>query len=381
MFALRWIKSLVAPKIRPLNRAVVSRSAFVGNYELLRNLRKDSAMFPVVKSNAYGHGIEGAVRALSRTDCAMVAVDSYAECQFVMAHSKKDALVLGETAPENYREFDFERTAFCVWNPATVRHLVSMGRPCRVHLFFNTGMNREGVDESGLDALLAELANQRSVTVEGTCSHLSSADEADPSATEAQIAVFKRLHARVEAAGHAPKFRHIGASAGLLKIRDPFFNAFRPGIALYGFNPLSKEDPAFQNGVGLRPAMRVTSTVTAIRKVAPGGRVGYNGTFAAERESAVATLPFGYFEGLDRRLSNRGTLTKNGSRLPIAGRVSMNYSMVDATGADIAVGDEITVFSNDPRDPNSIESVAKEIGTIPYEVLVGLSGGMRREWE
>lgn len=178
-------------------------------------------------------------------------------------------------------------------------------------------MNREGVREIGLDALLAVLAKYPNLSVEGVCSHLSSADETDFRPTEKQIAVFKRCCARIEAAGHRPVFRHIGASAGLLKIDDPFFNAFRPGIALYGFNPLSKTDSAYANGAGLKPVMKVFSTITAVQETAAEEGVGYNLTRTVGKGSKIAAVPFGYFEGLDRKLSNAGTFLWKKRPLPV----------------------------------------------------------------
>lgn len=321
------------------------------------------------------------MKALAKTDCEAIAVDSFVEYQFVRKFTKKDALVLGETHPDNYAAFDRSRTVFCVWNPDTAERLGKTGKPYRVHIFLNTGMNREGVREIGLDALLAVLSKHPNVSVEGVCSHLSSADETDGEPTEKQIAAFKRCYARIEAAGHSPAFRHIGASAGLLKIDDPFFNAIRPGIALYGFNPLSKDDPSCANGAGLRPVMKIVSTVTAVQETGADEGVGYNLTHAAKKGSRIAAVPFGYFEGLDRRLSNAGTFLWKKRALPLVGRVCMNLSMADATGTGLRTGDEVTVVSDDPKSPNGVEAMAIAVGTIPYEILVRFPANMRREWK
>lgn len=369
------------PNVKSLNRMEVSKKAFLSNYAVLRALREDAAFFPVVKSNAYGHGIEGAVKVLSKTDCEAIAVDSFVEYQFVRKFSKKDALVLGETHPENYAAFDLARTVFCIWNPETAERLGKTGKIFRIHIFLNTGMNREGVREIGLDALLAVLAKYPNLSVEGVCSHLSSADETDFTPTEKQIATFKRCYARIEAAGHVPTFRHIGASAGTLKIDDPFFNAFRPGIALYGFNPLSAEDPSYANGAGLKPVMKIFSTVTAVQEISAEEGVGYNLTHQAEKGARIAAIPFGYFEGLDRRLSNKGTFLWKKRVLPLVGRVCMNLSMADATGTNLRVGDEITVVSDNPKARNGVENLARETGTIPYEILVRFPSNMRRDWK
>jgi alanine racemase len=118
-----------------------------------------------VKSNAYGHGLREIVEILSSTDAKMIAVDSVLEYETVRRYSDKDILILGETLPENYRMFDIQRTAMCIWNIGTLEYLISQNKPYRIHLFLNTGMNREGIQESELDIFLQKL-KQSSIVLE-----------------------------------------------------------------------------------------------------------------------------------------------------------------------------------------------------------------------
>jgi alanine racemase len=121
------------------------------------------SIFPVVKSNAYGHGIKEIVEILNHTNAQMIAVDSLLEYQIVTRNSKKRILVLGETLCENYEFFDHKNTSFCIWNVSTLEYLISLKKPFHIHLFINTGMNREGIQERELDLFLSKLADSQIV--------------------------------------------------------------------------------------------------------------------------------------------------------------------------------------------------------------------------
>lgn len=146
-----------------LNWIEISRENILSNYDHIRSLRPESSVFPVVKSNAYGHGIKEIVSILDDTDATMIAVDSLLEYQIVTRNSKKRILVLGETLCENYEFFDHNNTSFCIWNVSTLEYLITLNKPFRIHIFLNTGMNREGIQERELDLFLSKLSHSNIV--------------------------------------------------------------------------------------------------------------------------------------------------------------------------------------------------------------------------
>ena len=125
----------------------------------------------------------------------------------------------------------------------------------------------------------------------------------------------------------------------------------------------------------------MTTKIAQIKSIGPSDKVGYNGTFAAKRPTQIAILPIGYYDGLDRRLSNKGTVLLNSLSCPIVGRISMNITTVDlGQNSQAKVGDEILVISSSPDDPNSAAQIANASATIPYDILVHLSPiNIRRE--
>ena len=123
---------------------------------------------------------------------------------------------------------------------------------------------------------------------------------------EEQITLFKEMYYKVLEYGHTPKWRHIGNSAGLLKMQDDFFNAYRPGLALYGYNPLSNDDPLFERGERLQPALSLSSVIVSLNELEVGDGVSYgNSQWKSDKTQITATVPFGYFEGLPRRVKDK----------------------------------------------------------------------------
>ena len=160
-----------------MNIISISRRNIIHNYEHLHSLQDHAAMFPVLKSNAYGHGLEQVAKILNRTDAEYIVVDSYPEYVIAKKYSRKPILVLWETLDENYKYFDFKITTFCVYNVGTLQYLADRGKELDVHIFINTWMNREGVNEEQLWDVLDLLEKNPHVKVSGVMSHLHSGDE------------------------------------------------------------------------------------------------------------------------------------------------------------------------------------------------------------
>ena len=140
---LDFLKRLFHPRVTPMNTIYIDHDAILHNMQHLQKLQPHAVLFPVIKSNAYGHGIKQIVQILDKTDVPYVVVDSFPEYCIVKKQSDKNILLLGETLPENYRFFDPKKVTFCVYNLRTLEKLGQSGKPTKIHLFINTGMQRE----------------------------------------------------------------------------------------------------------------------------------------------------------------------------------------------------------------------------------------------
>ena len=152
----------------------------------------------------------------------------------------------------------------------------------------------------------------------------------------------------------------------------------RLGIGLYGINPFPKSHPLHAKLTGLRPAMRLVSTITKVIELKKGDKVSYNYTFTAPKDMKIGVLPLGYFEGVNRVLSNKGVIKIGDKFTPIVGRVCMNHTMISLEGLEAKVGDEVVVYSNNPKDKNAIDNIEAEHSLFDYSLLTSLSHDIRR---
>jgi len=236
-----------------------------------------------------------------------------------------------------------------------------------------------------LDEAIKLLTQNPYVKLEGACTHLADADSSDTLFVEQQIKVWNRIAATLRTRLPTLRYWHVAASAGVRLSGQIDANVARVGLGLYGLSALSRDavpqktrrDPSPTSN--LAPVLSVTTMITSIRTLRPGQHVGYNGTWTAHRPARIATIPLGYFEGLDRRLSNSGFVQVGGVLCPIVGRISMNIASIDVTQVPAAtVGDRVIVFSADPSAANSIAGAARLANTIPYDLLVHIPQHLRR---
>ncbi len=373
---MHLIRQIIKPKYETLNRIEINAGNIIANFDYLKSLQPGTEIFPVLKANAYGHGLKEVCRILNRTSAKMVIVDSYPEAQIVYRHFRGKVLVLGEMPFKAYYYAKLRRTEFVVYNEETLRHLAQFGKKAKIHLFLNSGMNREGIKD-----LPAFIANNKEyldkVEINGFCSHLASADSRSTSNTE-QEDTFLTALGQLRNAGYFPRWVHLGNSAAIFWADNKLLTAFRPGLALYGYSPFPDGE---ENTLSLQPALEIYSQIVSLQELAADERVSYNETYRAPNNTQIAVIPFGYYEGLDRRLSNRAELIICGNdcfKARVAGRVCMNLTCLDAGKANVQIGDEVQVVSSKSDDVNSVENLSTLMETISYEFLVKLQPNIRR---
>ena len=367
---LTRLRKKIKSDLKTLNTIYISKQAILQNLDFLQKLQPNSVFFPVLKSNAYGHGILQMLEILKGQNFPYLAVDSYPEYQLIHKHSDFDVLLIGETLPENYRFFDLKRTAFAVYTLQVLKALAQLKKKVRLHLFFNTWMPSEWIQEQDLPQILAFLQEHKNLEVEGVMSHLHSADVG--LWIEEQVWSFKSMAAQLEKAWFSPKRKHISASAGILRLRDSYFTACRPWLLLYGYHPFEDEQDSW-----LQPALSLFSTIVSVQILKAGEWVSYNQRRKAEKNCRIATIPFGYYEGWLRNLSWKLKYFYQGKLFPQLGTICMNLSSCLAN-EEMKIGDRIELISVQKDAWNSIEQIAQLAETIPYEVLIRLEKGIRR---
>jgi alanine racemase len=262
-----------------------------------------------------------------------------------------------------------------------------------VHIEIDTGMSRQGaVSPDGLAPLLARFTTAGPLRLGGIMTHLYAADEADGRVTAEQLIRLDAALDEVAAAGLHPQWLNVGNSAALLDGRAEAIGAqarargmkalLRPGLALYGLVP--RFDPAEPDAFaaarsGLRPVLAWKSAVVSVRSVPAGTVVGYNGTFVATEPMRLALIAAGYGDGLTRSLGNRFSLLIRGQRAPIAGRISMDQTVLDVTDIpDVQPGDEVVVIGSQGEESITAHDHADAAHTIPWEIFTRIAPRVTR---
>ena len=328
------------------------------------------AVCPVLKSNAYGHGLTEIAKILAKEDPEFLIVDSlYEAYQLKKAKITTPILILGYTFHENLKAgLPFH---FVASDLETLRALAKLKLP--IHVEIDTGIARTGFTLDELGSQIEEISAAKPNIV-GVFTHFADADNPETDQyTKLQCQKFSRALQLLKSAGFTPKWVHASNSAGALKTQVPELNMARVGISLYGLNPLKASDPQFQKLAGLEPVMEVSSTIIAIKNLKRGDKASYNCTFEAPRDMRIGIIPFGYYEGLPRSLSNKA---------PFLGRICMNHALIDLNEPEFASlkpGDPFVVYSRDKSSPLSFHKMAEKAGTITYELTTKIAESMRRE--
>ncbi len=378
---ISYFRQFFKAKYPTLNRLEISAAAIKNNFSFLQTLQPQAQIIPVLKSNAYGHGLKEICQILNSTKAEMVAIDSYPEAQIVYRYFHGQVLLIGEMPTSAYKYLRWPRTEICVYNSATLRALVALGINAKIHLFVNTGMNREGIKD--LKKFWHEhLDCWPHVEIKGLCSHLADAEGDNESNKIQQENFFKDLEF-LNSQGCFPKSVHLGNSAGIFVLNDKRLTAFRPGLAVYGYSPFPSASVHYEATQALRPALRLLSTVVSVQSILAGETVSYNAGYQAATDTQIAVIPFGYYEGLDRRLSNLANfqlLNKNNKIIvKLAGKVCMNLCCLDVGREEgLEPGCEVVLISPEKTDVNSLENLARLQGSIVYELLVKLQSNIRK---
>ncbi len=359
------------PEMRPW--AEVDLDAVAHNLTAFADLVRPAKMLAVVKADAYGHGALAVARAASEAGVAMLGTATVAEgVALRRAGIRTPLLVMGPAHGEEGAAASAGLT-ITVFDDAGLRGAAEARREGApgVHLKFDTGMTRLGFSPERADEV-AERAAAGGLAVEGVFTHLAAAED-DLEFSQHQLKRFAPAATAVRA--RFPRsIRHAAATAAALTHPESRLDLIRLGLGLYGLLPA----PHLASRVALRPAMTLWGKVAQVRRIAPGETVGYGRTYAAAAPEWIATVTVGYGDGYPRFLSGKGHLLAGDRRVPVVGRVSMDYLTVSLGFGEAAPvvqpGDAVLVFG--PRLP--VEELAGAASTISYEILTSIAPRVRR---
>lgn len=366
-----------------LNEIIIDPTALVANYHYFQTLNPQAVVCPVLKSNAYGHGLIQIAKIVDeKINPPFIMVDSlYEAYQILEQKIKTPILIMGYTDPHNYtikKKLPFH---FGVSDIDTLFSLNKYQPGASIHIKIDTGMCRLGIQQEDVLNFINALKKCPHLKIEGVFSHFSQADNPKKiTYTNNQIKLFKKITQIFEDNGFSFKYKHIAATAGASYIHDPYFNLIRLGIGLYGISPFGPHTEIGRlQRLTLQPALEFNSEIALIKNIRPGSQVGYGGTYTAKQYELIAIITAGYHEGIPRQLSNKASFQIGNTNCPLVGNVSMNMSTVKIPRTiNAKIGNKITIISANANSPCSVYKLSSILKTIPYTILTGLYPSTRR---
>ncbi|MDL2297084.1 alanine racemase [Bacteroidales bacterium OttesenSCG-928-E04] len=355
----------------------VSFPAIIHNLNFFRSkLNPGTKVVAMVKALCYGLGDAELIHEICYHNIDYLAVAYTDEGVHLRNRNiKTPIIVLGAEAHsfDMMVEYNLEPEIFNFHYLDRLQHILNNHPEItifNIHIKLDTGMHRLGFDEDDIDLLIQRVKANPKLKIATLFSHLaSSEDTQDDEFTKLQIARFEQMSQKFIQAFDYPILRHILNSSGIVRFPEAQFEMVRLGLGLYGFSPIEEVRKQLQHAVTLK------TIITQLKNVKKGETIGYNRAFTLREDMTVAVIPIGYADGLPLTMSNgNGKVIVRGEQRRILGKISMDMTVIDVTGLDAQIGDEVIVYSAE----NPVDEVAKKIHTIPYQLLTAISKRVQR---
>ena len=344
------------------------------NFNKIKKFVSPAKMMPILKANAYGHGLVRVAQLMQelKSDCIGVAVLE----EGILLREQGitiPILVLGGIWGNQiplFLKHNLTITASSIEKLNQIDELAAqMKTKARVHLKIDTGMERIGVHFYNAEKLLKASLNCKNVFVEGIFSHFADSDNVDLSYTRLQLDRFNEVLRFFEKHSLPTPLRHISKSGSILQLPEANLDIVRPGILLYGVYPSLE----IQQTIKVRPASTWKSLVVYFKVIKANHPVGYGLTWQSDHDIRSVTVPVGYGDGYFRSMSHKAEILLRGKRYPVVGRISMDQIVVNIENDSAYNGDEIILFGSDGKNKITVEELADWAGTIPYEILTNIN--------
>lgn len=375
---IKTINGVTRRRFRP-TWAEVDLGAVIYNYKQVRRLVGASVkIMPVVKANAYGHGTVEISTVLEKMGADYLGVATTDEAIRLRDHGiKTPILILGQVLPREVKPAVERGVTLTLSGDellGAIRAATRHGIKAKVHIKIDTGMGRIGIWHEEAINFIKNLAQDKSVAMEGIYTHFASAGR-DDFFTNYQIESFEKLLSKLEDFDINIPLRHAANSIATVDFKRSYQNLVRPGLIIYGMYPKH----TFHKLIKLKPALSLKTRIVFIKSTPPGRSISYGRSYITQKYTRIATLPIGYADGYARNLSNKAEVLVRGRRAPVVGRVTMDQTMIDVGHIRNArIGDEVVLIGRQGRDEIRTEKLARLAGTIAYETVCSISNRVPR---
>jgi alanine racemase len=359
--------------VRPTH-AEINLDRLTMNYRAIERAVAPARIMPILKANAYGHGLVEIAKHVTSLGAAYLGVAFLGEGILLREAGVNAPIlvmggILGNQVPL-FLQHDLTLTASSVEKLLQINEAArDMGVQAKVHLKIDTGMERIGVHYYSADSLLETALQCEQCHVEGIYSHFANADSASLISAHEQLERFNQVLTFYEERGLTPPWRHMANSGAILQLPQSHFDMVRPGILLYGVYP----SPGASRTIEVLPALSWKSHVVYFKVVKPGHPVSYGSAWQSDHMVRVVTVPVGYGDGYFRRMSGKAQVIIRGKKYPVVGRICMDQIMVNIEWETAYNDDEVILMGEAGDRAIRCEDLAEWAGTIPYEILTNIN--------
>lgn len=332
-----------------------------------------SKIMPIIKANAYGHGMLGLAKNLVHPSIEMLGV-AYPSEGFELRNAGETRKILIIIPPEvdeisEIIENNLDITIGHIEHIDEINY-VAKRRHSRIkaHIYVNTGMNRDGISPEEFKTFIQNLNRYDSIDFEGICTHLAASDFDDKTFANQQINTFKELINFAKENGVTFKYIHSANSGAIATLPNSHFNIVRPGIALHGLMP--RED--YASLLDLKPTLSLKTHIKKVHSIKKNDTVGYSFKYIAKNSTKVAVIPIGYGDGISCNLTNKAQCLIRGKRYNLIGSICMDQMFIDIKNDNIHQGEQVVLIGKQGADEISVYEIAKQANTIPYEITTSI---------
>lgn len=359
--------------VRP-TRVEVDLRVLTENFRTLKDYVKPSRVMPVLKANAYGHGLVRTAQLYEELKADYLGVAVVEEGILLREKGiKMPILVLGGVWGNQVPLFLKHKLTITASSIDKLRQIDETAKQMKlkavVHLKIDTGMERIGVHYYNSEKFLEAAHSFKNIIVEGIYSHFATSESNDLSFTKLQLERFEEVLEFYRKHSIELPVRHISNSGAILQLQEANFDMVRPGIMLFGVYP----SPKIKRTVKVTPALSWKSLVVYFKVIKAGNAVGYGLTWKPDHNIRAVTVPVGYGDGYLRSMSHKAKILLNGKLYPVVGSISMDQIVVNIENDSAYNSDEVILLGSDGKNSITAENLAEWAATIPYEILTNIN--------
>ncbi len=340
--------------------------------ETRRITNKDSKITAVIKADGYGHGAVAIAKTLLENGADRFAVATLSEALLLRnSFSDVEILVLGYTPEHLAKDIIQNNIIQTIYTLKQAKEFskvaISLNKNLVAHIKLDTGMHRLGMpfSQKTIDTIL-DISKLEGLFIEGIFTHFAIADDIDKKYTKQQVEKFTFIVNSLEEKGLNIPIKHVSNSAAIIDLPEFNFDMVRAGIMLYGLYPSKNVN---HNLINLKEVMCLKANISQVKELEANCGVSYGLTYKCEKKSKVATLPIGYADGYTRMLSGKAKVLVHNTKVPVIGSICMDQCIIDVTGLDVNMGDEVILFGGNNPNGIAIDDISNLLNTINYEIV------------